>query len=242
MTTQTRELSGWIGRKVVDNSEAKIGNIDAIYVDDQTGAPEWLGVTTGLFGTQLSFVPLASAVPKDDVVSVPYTKDQVKDAPQVEPDGALSEQEEARLYRHYGLAYSESRSETGLPDGSDDDAMTVSEEELRVGKASQEAGRVRLRKWVDTEQARATVPLTREEVRVTREPITENNIDEAMSGPEISEGEHEVVLHEEQLVTEKKVVPKERIRVEKDQVTEEAQVVDEVRKERIDVEGDAKER
>ena len=75
----------------------------------------------------------------------------------------------------------------------------------------------------------------REEVRLEREPITDANIDRATDGPAISEAEHEEVLHEEEVVTEKRTVPKERIRLDKDVVTEEQQVSDEVRKERIDV-------
>jgi uncharacterized protein (TIGR02271 family) len=116
--------------------------------------------------------------------------------------------------------------------------MTRSEEELRVGTASRERGRVRLRKYVVTEEVQQTVPVQREEVRVEREPITDANIDRATDGPAISEEEHEMVLHEEEVVTEKRAVPKERVRLEKDTVTDEQQVSDEVRKERIDVDAD----
>jgi uncharacterized protein (TIGR02271 family) len=116
-----------------------------------------------------------------------------------------------------------------------DDAMTRSEEELRVGTASRERARVRLRKYVVTEEVQHTVAVRREEVRVEREPITDANIDRATDGPAISDEEHEMVLHEEEVVTEKRAVPKERVRLEKDTVTDEQQVSDEVRKERIDV-------
>src|SRR5918912_449700 len=70
------------------------------------------------------------------------------------------------------------------------------------------------------------------------EPITDANVDCALDGPEISEEEHEVVLHSEEAVAEKRAVPKERVRLDKDVVTEEQTVSDEVRQERIDVEGD----
>jgi len=109
---------------------------------------------------------------------------------------------------------------------------------LRVGTAARERGRVRLRKYVVTEHVQQTVPVRREEVRLEREPITDENVDEAMSGPEISEAEHEVVLHEEEPVVEKRAVPKERVRLEKETVTDEAEVSEEVRKERIEPEGD----
>jgi uncharacterized protein (TIGR02271 family) len=80
-----------------------------------------------------------------------------------------------------------------------------------------------------------TVPVQRERVRVEREPITDANVDAATSGPELSEDEHEVVLLEEEPVVERRVVPKERVRLDKDTVTGEEQVAEEIRKEQIEV-------
>ena len=113
--------------------------------------------------------------------------------------------------------------------------MTRSEEEVRVGTAERERGRVRLRKHVVTENVQQTVPVRREEVRVEREPITDENIDDAMSGPEISEEEHEVVLHEEEPVVEKRTVAKERVRLGTETHQDEREVSEEIRKEQIDV-------
>ena len=234
----------WEGRTMVDRDGARIGAIDAIYLDDHTGQPEWALVNTGLFGTKSSFVPLAQATQTDLDVGVPYDKQLVKDAPRVDPDGHLSEAEERQLWRHYGLDYD--RTTRRRPTGRDavgrdtsgpttDDAMTRSEEELRVGTASRERGRVRLRKYVTTEQVTQTVPVQRERVRVEREPITDANLDAATSGPEISEEEHEVILREEEPVVEKRVVPRERVRLDKDTVAGEERVAEEVRKEQIDV-------
>ena len=243
-------LSGWRGHDVVDPSGDKIGAIEDIYLDEQTDQPEWLAVRTGLFGRRISFVPIAEAQPTGDAVAVPYTKDQVKDAPNAEPDGLLSEQEEARLYEYYGLPYSDAASDTVLPEGGAggyestnqttgrDDAMTRSEEELRVGTRQREAGRARLRKWVETEHESTTVPVAREEVRIEREPITDANVDRALQGQDISEGVHEVTLMEEEAVARTETVPKERIRLEKDVQTEERTVSGEVRKERVEAEGD----
>ena len=118
-----------------------------------------------------------------------------------------------------------------------DDAMTRSEERLSVGPQAQETGRARLRKYVVTEQQSVSVPVTREEVRVEREPITEANRGEALSGPDISEEEHEVILHEERPVVETEAVPVERVRLSKDQVTDQETVTGEVRKEQIDTDG-----
>ncbi len=101
-----------------------------------------------------------------------------------------------------------------------DNAMTRSEEQLHVGTETRESGRARLRKYVVTEQETVTVPVQREEVRIEREPITDANRGEALDGPAISEEEHEVVLHEERPVVEKEAVPVERVRLDKETVTE----------------------
>jgi uncharacterized protein (TIGR02271 family) len=256
----TQQVADWKGAKVVGNDEQKLGTIDEIYIDEQTGRPEWLAVRTGMFGTKVTFIPLVDATKHDDHVHVPFDKDLVKGAPNAEADGALSQEEEVTLYAHYGYDYSEGRSDTGLPAGgaggearfergdtvghdtsgpTTDDAMTRSEEELTVGTTSRETGRVRLRKYVVTENVTQTVPVQREEVRVEREPITDANRGDALAGPEISEEEHEVVLHAEEPVVQKDVVAKERVRLDKDTVTEDETVSDEVRKERIEVESDA---
>jgi len=249
-------VRSWQGATMVDPDGDKIGTIESIYVDDQTGEPEWALVNTGLFGTKSSFVPLAQATPTGDQVQVPYQKQLVKDAPRIDPDQHLSESEEQHLWRHYGLEYGttsgyEDRDGDGVYDdvqdsavGRDtsgpttDDAMTRSEEELRVGTQARERGRARLRKYVTTEEQQVTVPVQREEVRVEREPITDANLDAATSGPEISEAEHEVTLREEEPVVEKRAVPKERVRLDTETVTDERQVSEEVRKEQIEVEGD----
>ncbi|HYI80870.1 MAG TPA: PRC and DUF2382 domain-containing protein [Thermoleophilaceae bacterium] len=243
--TEVTEAYEWRGREVVDKEGEKIGSLEEVYLDTDSGRPEWAAVNTGLFGMKQSFVPLHEASPARGKITVPYTKDQVKDAPSVDPDGELSSDEEQQLYTHYGIAFGGSHLDDGeRPEGRDvsgpttDDAMTRSEEELRVGTARRERGRARLRKYVITEQVQQTVPVQREEVRVEREPITDANVERATDGPAISDEEHEVVLHEEEVVTEKRAVPKERVRMTKDAVTDEETVSEEVRKERIEVDED----
>jgi uncharacterized protein (TIGR02271 family) len=120
--------------------------------------------------------------------------------------------------------------------------MTRSEEELRVDTERREAGRARLRKYVVTEEQTVSVPVEREEVRLEREPITDDNRDAARSGPAISEEEHEVVLHEDVPVVEKRTVPKERVRLDTDTTSEDVEVTEQVRKERIDAGGDGVDR
>jgi uncharacterized protein (TIGR02271 family) len=257
MATYPREdVLNWRGRDLIDNDGDKIGSIEDVYLDRGTQEPEWVVVTTGLFGNKRTFVPLSGAESAEDGVRVPFDKATVKDAPRIDPDGALSTEEERELYRHYGREYADYDEGSGVLDagtrtdadarerggpGTDvsgpntDEAMTRSEEELRVGTTEREAGRVRLKKYVVEDQVTETVPVRREEVRVEREPITDANRDAALDGPAISEEEHEVTLRAEEPVVEKRAVPKERVRLEKDVETEEREVSETVRSERIDV-------
>lgn len=255
MTTMTDAYT-WQGRNLLGADGEKIGEIKEIYEDSMTGKPEWALVSSGFLGTRSHFVPLAGATPDGEDVRSTTSKDQVKAAPSIDSGGQLSEDDERQLFEHYGMPYTDRGSVTaeGTPgsgtnasvydDGQDtsgpntDDAMTRSEEELRVGKATEERGRVRLRKYVTTEEVQTTVPVQREEVRLEREPITEANIGQAMDGPEISEEEHEVTLHAERPVVEKEAVPVERVRLAKEQVTGEETVSGQVRKEHIDTDTD----
>jgi uncharacterized protein (TIGR02271 family) len=247
----TRDIEALNGWDVFGSDGEKIGSIDQVYVDDETERPEFVLMRSGFFGTKLHFVPLRDANESDGTITVPYTKERVKDAPSMDPDGHLSQDEEARLYSYYDLDYSERRSDTGLPEGGRsetattgrtgaDDAMTRSEEQVKVGTRKQEAGRVRLRKYVTTENVTQTVPVKKEKVRLEREPITDANRAEATDGPEITENVHEEVLREEEPVVEKRVVPKERVRLEKDVETDEEQISEQVRKERIEVDDTTK--
>jgi len=259
----TDNILQYRGQDLVDTSGSKIGRIEEIYLDTETNQPEWALVNTGLFGTKSTFVPIREASESGGSLAVPFSKEQVKDAPSVDAGGELSQQEEAELYRHYGMQYSESRSDTGLseggmgttsdtgtgsfggapPVGNDvsgpetDNAMTRSEEELRVGTRQVETGRARLRKYIVSEPVQTSVQTSREEVRVEREPITDANVGSATSGPDLSEEEHEVTLRAEEPVVEKTVVPKERVRLDKDTVAEERTVSDEVRREEVEIEG-----
>jgi uncharacterized protein (TIGR02271 family) len=289
--TEARELPG---RNLVDANGDKVGSIGQLYLDDDSGEPEWVTVRTGLFGLNESFVPLQDATTEGDTVRVPYTKDQIKAAPNVSPEGGehLPEEQEARLYEHYTMqrrgygdaGFATSRSgrdidaelaaagsdrgadaayetptsvrgdavvgdETaGYATGSDlgadrrdlgtDDAMTRSEERVRAGTERVATGRARLRKYVETEHVNVEVPVQREKARIVTEPITDANVDEATSGPDLTEAEHEVTLTEERPIVTTEAVPVERVRLEKDVEESVETVGTEVRKERIAAEGD----
>jgi uncharacterized protein (TIGR02271 family) len=274
----TDTLDRVIGADVYDADGTKIGTASEVFLDDQSGNPEWVTVKTGLFGTKETFVPIREADLTSDGLRVPVSKAQVKDAPKIDTDGHLSPDEEQELYRYYGVGgtgrhsdvdstvtdTSRTTTNTGMGAGmtdptgdttgytdtnrhgtkghdtsgpTTDDAMTLSEERVNVGTQQVEAGRARLRKYVVTENVTQTVPVSHEEVRVTREPITEANMGNAMDGPAISEEEHEVTLHAERAVVEKEAVPVERVRLDTETVTEQQQVTDTVRKEQVDTDG-----
>ena len=259
------EIQTVVGHTAYDSNGDKIGRVGHVFLDDETNQAEFVSVNTGLFGMNESFVPVSNATIEGDRLVVPFTKDQVKDAPNVDVDsGHLDQSEERRLYDHYGMTYSERTSDSGLPAegtglagttgtsegivGHDtsgpttDEAMTRSEERLDVGTTREEAGRARLRKYVTTEQETVTVPVKKERAVIETEPITEANRDEAQSGPAISEEEHEVVLTEERPVVGKTAEPVERVRLGTETVTDEETVTQEVRKEHIETEGDVTDR
>ena len=261
MTSPT-DAQQYIGRTAVDLESKKIGKIGQVYLDDRTGEPLWVTVSTGLFGSRESFAPIAGSGLDGENVRLAVSKDTIKDAPNVDDDEHISGHEQDALYEYYGLAgnagdqaagqggptgrgqagYAQQAAETADRDTAGrrsrgtaaGDAMTRSEERLNVGKETVEAGRARLRKYVVTENVTRTVPVSHEEVRVEREPITDANRDAAVSGEPISEDQHEVTLRAERPVVEKEAVPVERVRLATDTVTEDAEVSESVRKEQID--------
>ena len=261
-----------IGQQLHTTEGDKIGKIGQIYIDDYHGQPEWVTVNTGLFGTSESFVPLAEATLSGNDLVVPYTKDQIKNAPNIDDAGHVSEAEEQTLYQHYNIAYTTEGSTfadttstgtagtagytdtntsaytegtnenttTGYDTSgqSTDSAMTRSEERLNVGTEQVQAGKARLRKWVETENVQVDVPIRTEKAVLVTEPITDANRGDAYDGPAITEDEHEIILNTERPVVSKETVAKERVRLDT-QVEEHTETVDQdVRKERIEVEGD----
>jgi uncharacterized protein (TIGR02271 family) len=258
----TSMLGQLAGKHLKGTDGENIGKIADVYESTDGGGGTFATVNTGLFGGGSSFFPLDAAEMRGDDVVVPYSKAFIKDAPRVENDEELTAPEEQRLFEYYsgaGSTGATTATTTAATTGTQgftgdrgnehgtvghdtsgpttDNAMTRSEEQLRVGTERVEAGRARLRKYVTTETETRTVPVSRETVHVEREPITDANMPNAMSGPAISEEEHEVVLTEERPVVQKEAVPVERVRLDKDVVTENVQVTEEVRKEQIDMDG-----
>ena len=272
MITQT-QAQQLIGQKLRTTDGDKVGTIGQVYLGDQTGQPEWATVNTGLFGTNESFVPLAEATISDNDLVVPYSKSQIKDAPNIDETGHLSPAEERELYAYYNVSYAgetsyegtgtarteyagtdrdvsdvTDRSTTGnagtTGTGHDtsgrttDQAMTRSEEQLNVDTERVQTGKARLRKWVETENVQVDVPVRKEKAVVVTEPVTDANRDAAYSGQDITEDEHEIVLNAERPVVSKDTVAQERVRLDTEVEESVETVGGEVRKERIDVDGD----
>ncbi len=250
------ELLQAVGCDAYGSDGDKIGKVGQVFLDDQTEEPAWATVNTGLFGTSESFVPLANAEFSGDRLQVAYPKDTVKGAPNVgDDDGHLTPDQERALYEYYGMGYApwaaetqaETTSETVTsgrhaspePSAATDDAMTLSEERVRVtGTTSQPVGRVRLRKVVETEYVTQTVPVRRERIVVENDPVAGGDDDNPESGELVGP---EIVLNEERPVLEKTAEPVERVRLRSEEYTEEQTVSEPVRRERIEVEGDVAE-
>ena len=282
------DFSAVRGGTAYDSDGDKVGAIDEIYTDKDTGEPSFVTVHTGLFGSKTTFVPLADASVDGEDLRLPYDKAKIKDAPGVEPDADITDEEQDRLYDYYGLGgatgtttgtgghdatdagtvtdggtaltdtdrdggrdelrdgdrdgFGDRERERGGQVGRDtsgpttDDAMTRSEERLNVGTRREETGRARMRKYVTTEHVSEEVPVSREEVRVTREPITDANAGDAHDGPGISEEEHEVTLHADRAVVDKETVPVERVRLDTETVRGTETVEADVQQEQIEVE------
>ena len=128
------DVPNWRGRDVIDQRGSSVGVISDLYVDHATGRPEWAAVKTGLFSSRVTFVPLSQAAPHGLKVQVPYSRDHIHEAPNIEPHGRLTADEEARLYEHYGLDYA--------PAGSGADSEFI----IPATETADEGDRLRLRR------------------------------------------------------------------------------------------------
>ncbi len=335
-----RDLSAAIGSTAHGPDGEKIGTVESFFVDDRTGAPTWVAVSTGLFGTRHSIVPATEATFTDGLLQVPVGKDAVKHAPAVHGDH-LSPEEEAELRRHYGIgtggtgtggqvASPTDRQEavgtttgtttgtaTGTTSGAtaegvpgtpspamvdpgtrpvpapatdvrtavgqaapppapqhggqyagadvgrtaSDGAMTRSEEQLRIGTQQVAATRVRVVKYVVTEQVQVTVPLRREEIRVEEVPLDapdpgpgESLVPAGTVGGGTAGGgtagggaagggglggagtaglPQDIVLHAERPVVNVEVVPVERVRLRTEVVQGQERITEQVQREQI---------
>lgn len=240
--TNNFDLETIYGATIYDQDNEKVGAIKDVYLDDRTAEPRFATVSTGLFGMKQTFVPLdAARASGEGNLTVPFTKDFIKDAPNIDPDGHLDPSEERRIFEHYGAegtTPSAPAPDQTAADGGGQQAA-AHEERLNVGKQDHVAGRARLRKRVVSERQQVEVPVEREELVVEREKIDPNS-GEAQTGSldDAAGSDETITLHEERPVVEKETVATERVNVDKRKVTDTETVTGDVRKEEIDVDAD----
>jgi uncharacterized protein (TIGR02271 family) len=266
MTSGTTAAQTLFDYDVVDSAGNRIGSVDNVWADDATNEAEFVGIKTGWLFGKTHVVPVADAQIGGGTITVPYTSDQVKDAPSFGADEELSPGDEDEIYGYFGVQRSTAQSPTGLPAGGrgrqyqsgtvdtldttdtsraemtagydatgDNEAdMTLSAEELAVGKRQVEAGRVRLRKVVRTEHQEIPVDLKREDIEIERVPAGEAGA----PSDAFQEEEVEVPVMREEPVVAKEARVTGGVRVSKDIETETTTVGDEVRKEDVEVDRD----
>jgi len=191
---ENNAIGSVMGATAYDSSGDRIGKVGQVYVDTDSGRPVWASVNTGLFGTSESFVPLQDATWDGEHLRVGYEKSFVTDAPRIDVDGALSMEDQDELYRYYTVDRGSGRAGDDRADydradetsdradrewtgPSTDDDLSRRDQDRGAGTRTAEAGRVRLRKYVVTDEQTITVPVTREEVRGEWEPGSEANAD-----------------------------------------------------------------
>ena len=218
---------------VIGSDGQRIGKIGQVFIDNTTDQITWVTVHTALFGMSESFVPMDAATIDGDEVTVPYDRATVKGAPRADVAVQLTVEQEDELYEYYQLAETGGGGEPSP--AAHDGYVTRSEEQLHVGTERVEAGRARLRKYIVTEQKTVTVPVTHDEVRILREPITDPT---PVEGVQLSEDSIEVTLMQDEVLVRKDVVGVEKVKLTTEQVTDKRKVTEKVRKEKIEILGD----
>ncbi len=260
------ELDTLRSATVVASDGTELGSAGQIWADTATGQPEWVSVHTGgrretivpITDASLSGGKLLVPFTGEQVTSAPHIDEH--------GDLSQKQEAELYAHYNYSYSDDRSSSglpdggqvgkgyvdqgqvaqgtvaqgyvdQGTVGDLNRDDAMTRSEEQLHVGTEKVQTGVARLRKYVETETVNVPVTVTKEKVRLEREPITDANRADALDGPEITENEYEVTLTEERPIVSKETVPVERVRLAKDVETETVNVAETLRKERIETDG-----
>jgi uncharacterized protein (TIGR02271 family) len=227
------------GGKVRTTGGDTIGPIGNIYVDDTTGEPDWVAVRQAASGNVL--IPLQGATIADRDIVVSYGSDVISTAPATVGAGEhLSQANKDELRRHYAARSGQSgQSDAGTSDDVEGAGVVRSEERLRVGTQWAAIERVRLRKRIVTEMVTITqtVPVRREVLDIDREPVPDSTDAVSALPGDLPEG-LEIILREERPVVRMETVAIERVRVHKDVVQAQASFTDQLRKERVEVDGD----
>jgi uncharacterized protein (TIGR02271 family) len=228
MTTQ--ELPRLQGQTVFDNRGQRIGEVQRVFYDQATNEASWITVPGP--GRRETFIPMPGSRVDPSGVTVAVSKDVVEASPMVQVDAELSGSEAAELNRYYtgmlSLAPEPPSPEHGQPG-----ELTAYEERVRVGTETVDTGSVRLHKSVANEPVQTSVPVRHEEARIERTPA---DAAAPTPGHRFEEESVEVTLHEDRPIVAKETVPVETVRLSTETQTDQRQVADQVRRERIEVE------
>jgi uncharacterized protein (TIGR02271 family) len=244
------DLDRYLDYTVIDRDGDKVGSVDAVW-EDHTGQPAYIAVKTGWLGLGSAHVVPAHNADVSEAtrkIRLPYTSDTIKNAPTFEQQADIDENAETRIteyYRQYG--YSGTMSQRATDEdvshedvsqrdprvGEDVQTMSLSEEEVRIGKREVEAGGVRLRKIIRTETVNQPVELQREEIVIERVPAKDRPT--TRSDVAFREEEVYIPLRREEPVVEKTARTAEEIRVGKKKETERRDISETVRREDVDI-------
>lgn len=212
----------WQGRPLLDAEGSVFGTVSDVLVspDDQ---PVWIEAESTGSGTAV-LVPAVGAEVSPAGIRVPHGRSTLDTVPALAVDDGPSAAQEALLRKHFAV------------DQEQGPSVVRAAEELRVDTEVRPAGRVRIRKWVDTDTVSQEVVLHQERLVVEREPVDVTNVEAVLAHAEIAEAEYEVVLQDEQVVASTVIVPKEVIRLSKALIDETVVVEADLRHEEVAVE------
>lgn len=111
--TELENIREWEGKKVVDAEGEEVGQLEDVYFDAETDQPIFVTVHTGLFGLHLTFVPTAGAALGQGYLKVERLRSEIHHAPSIAKGGELSLDDEARIFKYYGMAFLPAATEAG---------------------------------------------------------------------------------------------------------------------------------
>jgi uncharacterized protein (TIGR02271 family) len=240
--TEAGELRRFIDYKVIDQNNDGVGSVDAVW-EDHTGQPTYLAVRTGWLGMGKAHIVPAEAAQvneRDQRIRLPYTAEQIKNAPSFDSQDDITEQSDFTISCHFGTkprwAREEPRASTAPRESVKDANIKLKQEELKVGKREVEYGGVRLRKIVRTEVVNQPVELSREEIVIERVPLSGGQA--TTSDTQFGDEEIYIPLRREEAVVEKTTRAREEVRVGKRRETEQETIHEEIRHEDVEIEHD----
>jgi uncharacterized protein (TIGR02271 family) len=216
-----------MGYDVIDSTDHKVGSVDTIYLNTDTDTPEFLGIKAGWLSTSHYVVPSAQ-VQIDEAnrrVRLPYASDQIKNAPQLNDDSEVSQDEERRIFDYYGLT--------------SDAAVTGRSGMATTVGAAGAAGLADTQRTVDTTRTARTVDTAGtagpvDTARTVNTARTVDTVGTSRTADTLGErGEVRIPLSEERITVDKRPVESGSVRLRKVVRTEHTSVPVELRREEV---------